>query len=274
MTLLLLVFLVEFRLWRRYSLIMRPEHFTADDLAALLWRQKIATMDEMKAALGAPGDATVFRKLAELAYRTSYSHRGRYYTLDKTPDYDEWGLWSVGAVRFSRYGTLRPTAKALVEAAQAGYFVRELEALVHVEAKGALLDLVRRDSLARDKVEGRYLYLSGDAATKRQQLAARRMMRADSVLAGLAEVELMPDELKAAIVLFFSLLDEKLRRLYAGLEALKLGHGGDRKVAELLGLDPGTVARGRRELLAQDVEGDRVRKSGGGRKPVEKKRRR
>jgi hypothetical protein len=253
---------------------MRVERFTADDLAALLQRQKIATMDEMKAALGARGDATVFRKLAELAYRSSYSHRGRYYTLDEIPDYDELGLWSLGGVRFSRYGTLRATAEALVQAAQAGYFVSELETLVHVEAKGVLLDLVRRDRLTRDRFEGRYLYTSADPATRKRQVTARKVLRTDSVLAGMAEVEVMPDEMKAAIILFFSLLDEKLRRLYAGLEALKLGHGGDRKVAGLFGLDPGTVARGRRELLAQDVEVDRVRKAGAGRKPTEKKRRR
>ena len=45
------------------------------------------------------------------------------------------------------------------------------------------------------------------------------------------------DELKAAVILFFSLLDEKQRRLYAGLEAVRIGHGGDRRVAELLGVD-------------------------------------
>jgi hypothetical protein len=82
------------------------------------------------------------------------------------------------------------------------------------------------------------------------------------------------DELKAAIVLFFCLLDEQQRRLYAGLESLKWGYGGDRKVAGLLGLDEGTVAKGRRQLLQQDVEIDKSRKSGGGRKPVEKKHRR
>ncbi len=37
------------------------------------------------------------------------------------------------------------------------------------------------------------------------------------------------------------------------------------------GMDPHTVAKGRRELLAQEVEVERVRKAGGGRKPVEKK---
>jgi hypothetical protein len=85
---------------------------------------------------------------------------------------------------------------------------------------------------------------------------------------------LIPDELRAAIVLFFSLLDEQQRRLYAGLEALKTGRGGDTLIAELLGLDVSTVAKGRRQLLSEDIEIDRSRKIGGGRKPSEKKRRR
>jgi len=68
------------------------------------------------------------------------------------------------------------------------------------------------------------------------------------------------------------MLDEKGRRLYAGLEALKTGRGGDARIAALLGLDVGTVARGRRELLHQDIEVERIRKAGGGRKAVEKKR--
>jgi hypothetical protein len=78
-------------------------------------------------------------------------------------------------------------------------------------------------------------------------------------------------ELKAGMILFYSLLDERQRRLYAGLEAHKAGYGGDRKVAEFLGLDVHTVARGRRELFAGEVERQRVRQVGGGRKRAEKK---
>jgi hypothetical protein len=82
--------------------------------------------------------------------------------------------------------------------------------------------------------------------------------------------ELSP-ELKAGIILFYSLLDERQRRLYAGLEAHKVGHGGDRKIAEFLGLDVHTVARGRRELLGGEVERQRIRQAGGGRKRGGKK---
>ena len=64
------------------------------------------------------------------------------------------------------------------------------------------------------------------------------------------DADLVPEELRAAIVLFASLLDERQRRLYAGLESLKCGWGGDTRIAGLLGIDSGTVARGRRQLLA------------------------
>ncbi|MEE8121642.1 MAG: hypothetical protein V3T55_08945, partial [Anaerolineales bacterium] len=82
--------------------------------------------------------------------------------------------------------------------------------------------------------------------------------------------DLLAHELKAAIIIFFSSLDEKQRRLYAGMESLKIGYGGDSKIAELLRIDSHTVAKGRRELLNQDFEVERVRKKGGGRASVKK----
>jgi hypothetical protein len=74
------------------------------------------------------------------------------------------------------------------------------------------------------------------------------------------------------MVLFYSLLDEQQRRLYAGLESLEWGHGGDQRMAQLFGLDAETVARGRNELLSGQVLAERVRGAGGGRPRVEKKR--
>jgi hypothetical protein len=126
--------------------------------------------------------------------------------------------------------------------------------------------------LARQQVAGRYLYLSPDPSTRRQQLSARSVYDAEASGMRIAGgVRVLPDELKAAIVLFYSLLDERQRRLYAGLEAIKIGHGGDTQIAELLDMDPATVARGRRELLGGDVDAGRVRRAGGGRPSAQKK---
>ncbi len=253
---------------------MTAERFPADALKKLLKGRKIATMAELKNALGTAVDVTVFRKLKELSYRTSYSHRGSYYTLDDTPRFDELGLWSFRSVWFSRYGTLLTTAEALVEASEAGYYVDELESVLHVTTRDALRKLVQDERLSREKVLGRFLHLSSDISVRKRQLAARHvhLTEVSSFSLG-AGIRVLPEELKAAIVLFYSLLDEKQRRLYAGLESLKIGHGGDQQIAELLGMNRGTVAEGRRALLDRDVEIDRARRKGGGRKPLEKERR-
>lgn len=254
---------------------MRPTQFSAEAIRTLLRKQKIATMPELMAALSTGARRTVFRKLSELDYRTSYSHRGRYYTLDDVAQFDELGLWTHREVWFSVFGTLLSTAAAIVQEAERGCFVEELDNALHVSTKDALRNLMRAGRLTREQVAGQFLYCAADARRRREQLLARRALLAEPGAAtAMPEASLMPDELRAAIVLFFSLLDEKQRRLYAGLEALKTRRGGDARIADLLGLDEGTVARGRRELLHQDIEVERVRRAGGGRRSVEKKHQR
>jgi hypothetical protein len=70
-----------------------------------------------------------------------------------------------------------------------------------------------------------------------------------------------------------SRLNEQQRRWVAGREAARLGHGGIKQVAEITGLHPETIRRGRDEL-GDDLRGRptaQVRLPGGGRPCVEKK---
>ena len=247
---------------------MRPTVFSAAVLLQFLRKNRIATLPQLKRVLGTEADITVFRKLKELSYRTSYSHRGSFYTLDEIAAFDERGVWSFNSVWFSRHGTLVATAEACVTQAPAGYFASELEEILQVPVKEPLLRLVEQDRLSRQPVSGLYLYCASDPGTQQRQLRARQVLPEPVAAASAATPS---EELRAAIVLFASVLNEQQRRLYAGVESLQLG--GDRQIADLLHLDPHTVAKGRRQLLAQDVKMGRVRAAGGGRKPVEKKRR-
>lgn len=250
---------------------MRPPTLHSKELVKLLKTNKIATIDELKAALGTSVAITVYRKLKEVSYHTSYSHRGRYYTLDEVARFNDQGLWSYHDVRFSMYGNLLTTAEVFIKRSEAGYYAGELEHILKVGVKEALLKLVRQGRITRKKVSGLYLYCTESRARLQDQLLARQIQEAEpSLTRSVVSGEIVPDELKAAIVLFFSLLNEKQRRLYAGLESLKWGHGGDRKIADLLDLDVGTVARGRNDLLSQDIERDRVRRAGAGRKSIKK----
>ena len=187
----------------RNDAIMRPTQFPSSSIASLLRKRKIATLPELMEALGTDARRTVFRKLKELSYRTSYSHRGRYYTLDEVARFDERGLWACDDVWFSMHGTLLSTAVATVEAADVGYYVEELDNRLHVGTKDALRKLVRDARLTRETVAGRFLYCAAGVVLARQQLLGRRALLAEPGVAGpLPDVAIMPDELRAAIVLF------------------------------------------------------------------------
>ena len=248
---------------------MALTRYDPSDLVRFLEKHKIGMMGDFKRTLGTTVDLTVFRKLKPLGYRSSYSQRGKYYTLDRLASFDEDGLWVSTPARFSRYGTLRETLKQFVESSEFGYTAGELQKRLGVSVKEPLLTLVREHEVRRDLVDEIYVYSSGDLVLAQKQWKRRRAQAKESLLpmegSGVAEIQ-------AAGILFYSMLNEKQRRWYAGLESMKLGLGGDQRLSELLKINAQTVARGRRELLEGELDLERIRRAGGGRKPLEKKR--
>lgn len=66
---------------------------------------------------------------------------------------------------------------------------------------------------------------------------------------------------------FYRSLNERDRRRYAAIEAVKLGHGGIEYVARVLGCDAKTIAKGVRELEAEELDNTSQRKKGAVAKP-------
>jgi len=71
---------------------------------------------------------------------------------------------------------------------------------------------------------------------------------------------------EAAMKLFYNSLCERDKRRYAALESIKLNHGGVNYISSLLGCDPKTIRAGRTDLNAVELNSERVRQLGGGRK--------
>jgi hypothetical protein len=229
---------------------------------------KIATMNQLKTLLGTNSRMTVFRKLTKSGCLSSCSHSGKYYALKKTARFNKYGLWRHESVLFSKHGTLKSTLKAMIGESTAGFTATELKKILKVKVEDTLCILTREKAVKRKKISGVFVYFSANAkAGKKQELTRTNCLRSDAVS---MKPESLTDELKAALIIFFSTLDEKQRRLYAGYESLKIGRGGDKMIAEALNIDRKTVARGRRELLGEKVDVDIVRKSGGGRKSTKK----
>jgi transposase len=66
---------------------------------------------------------------------------------------------------------------------------------------------------------------------------------------------------------FFSQLSERGKRLYAGLESMKLGYNGVKTVSKRLGIHEHTIRRGKKELEEKTLPpANKIRQKGGGRK--------
>ncbi len=203
-----------------------PKYHTKD-LMKFFAKKKIATLEQLKEVMGNPSRCTIFRKLGELSYLSSYSHRGKYYTLKSIARFSSQGLWECRSVWFARFGNLLDTAESFINRSDGGYSATELKDILHVKTKHALIQLVRSDRLQRERIGAVYMYFSADPKVcMRQKKVRADLSKKSSASIIITNPDMAAEEAKATILLFCSMLNEKQRRLYAGLESLKLGHGG------------------------------------------------
>lgn len=137
-------------------------------------RNPVADLQTIQRVLGTTSRTTVFRVLSEAGYMTSYSHAGRYYTLEEMPQFDDQGLWSHGEALFSKYGTLRATIARFVHDAPAGQTHGELRNRLRLRVHDTLRELSKAREIGRVQLERLFVYVSVEQALARAQLTERR----------------------------------------------------------------------------------------------------
>jgi hypothetical protein len=185
-------------------------------LAMLFRRQPVVDLTTLCRTLDTTSRMSVFRRLKETRYLSSYTHRGAYYTLTDIPDFDEYGLWFHQSVGFSRTGTLKATLVELVNNSAAGYLHRELEALLRIRVQNTLTQLIRERLLRRKRMEELYLYLSVQARRAAAQVAKRHermtMTTEDFALPDDTVIEVLLEVVRAgAVFVMPPVVAERLR---------------------------------------------------------------
>ncbi len=242
---------------------MANKKYKSEILIMVFRREKILCLDDIFTILGTSSRMTIYRKLKELKYQSSYTHRGKYYTIPEIPRYDENELWSYKGVHFSKRGTLVNTIIGLIQESIAGHLASELETILKVNVQNAIFKLYVSGKLDREEIGGEYVYFYPTSAEK------QRDNRKQTIFLG---SKISKNEYNEHLRTFLSVLNEKQRRLYLGFESLKIGHGGDIRVASEAGVNVKTVARGRKELLLKHITPERIRQKGAGRLPLKKKK--
>jgi len=145
-------------------------------LQKLFRTRLVARLDDLRQALKRQSRTTILHALRAVGYLTSYSHAGRYYTLERIPQFDPKGLWRYRQIGFSSRGTLRATLIHLVETSPAGQTHTELQDLLHLRVHDTLRLLVRARELKRKPFQDTYVYLSTKPRRASQQWAQRQQL--------------------------------------------------------------------------------------------------
>lgn len=79
-------------------------------------------------------------------------------------------------------------------------------------------------------------------------------------------------DIERVTLFFYGNLSEKDKRLFVGLEAMRLGYYGVCEISKKFQVNKHTIRKGQKELLTENLApADRVREVGGGRKKKSKR---
>ena len=245
---------------------MRKTKYFTEPLIKAFQTNIILSYKSIASILGTFTKMTVFRKLKELDYCSSYSDAGKYYILKRFVAFDKNGLWSKDSIYFSQFGSLMQTIPPLVQTSVNGYLASELKQLLCIKVQDALVKLFRRGVLKRHQLCREYLYLypelHDDQLRNREQLLLE--MQNEN------QKKSPNDEITENLLFLLSILNEQQSRLYLGFESIRFGYGGDLAIARISGINAKTISRGRHELEQKQITPERIRKLGAGRPSLKK----
>lgn len=250
--------MIEWYFNHNYNIIMRKPNPNLAQLKLEFHSRCILTMTEIKQILNTNVNMTAYRILSDLSYISSYSHAGRYYTLLEIAQFNKHGIWEYSQIYFSQYGTLKDSVLHLLKQSTSGYSANELKNIFKIPVFNTVLNLYKSKQIKREQISHEYIYFF--VSKYNQQFHQRRSEAMDY----------LGFEYDDYLLLFVSTLNEKQKRWFAGLQSIKFGYGGDKIIAQKFDLDVKTVAKGRVELQASDIDMSRIRSAGAGRPSVKK----
>jgi hypothetical protein len=178
-----------------YQEVIMPVGDMPNQRLLSLFRQQACWMIEPLAADMKYSIPSVRRFLAEVGYFSSFTHNGRWYTLETIPHFDGDGLWFFRDIGFSRSGSLTSTLIDLAVRSPAGLTAEELGEKLRVRCHSVLVQLCRKGRLQRQKVARSHVYFSVDPsiATAQRRALAGGELPAEITIQILVETILNPD---------------------------------------------------------------------------------
>ena len=132
-------------------------------------KEKCLTIKDLSRVLEY-SDRSVQRLLKKLGYYRSFTHNGKWYTLEYIPEFDENGLWFYQGIGFSKWRNLTATILSLVGNSVKGLTASDLSSLLSSSCPPILNKIYKARKINRVKTSRGFVYISMNSTTKERQL--------------------------------------------------------------------------------------------------------
>ena len=131
---------------------------------------KCLTLKYLSTSLNYSG-RSVQRLLKTIGYYSSFTHNGKWYTLESIPVFDNNGLWFYEGIGFSIYRDLNATIGRLIDDSSKGLMAVDLSTILSTSCPPVLNRLYKTNKIDRVKINRGFVYLSINRTIKSRQVA-------------------------------------------------------------------------------------------------------
>ena len=140
------------------------------ELTEYINTKTVVEFEELKMRFPGRSESSFRRDLSKLKCLTSFTDNSKYYTLPDIPNYDGFGLWQYGDIGFSKHGTIKETARVLIDESARGLSHTDLNKIIGVPLYNPLRALVKEGSVICETDGYRMMFYSAeDEINKRQR---------------------------------------------------------------------------------------------------------
>jgi len=154
---------------------MRPIKIAPQEIVDRIRKSKVVKMKQLVENLEC-SVWTLFDKLREYGYYTSYNFNGQYITLKEIPLFDDNGIWEYKQARFSKWRNVEETICHIVDKSPAGLTPIEITEILQIRTHNQLLKCRRKGLLISKRYGRSQVYYSVYEETQKHQMKEREAM--------------------------------------------------------------------------------------------------
>tara|TARA_B100000315_G_C14571143_1_gene585582 strand:+ start:217 stop:894 length:678 start_codon:yes stop_codon:yes gene_type:complete len=140
--------------------------------------KKIQTFQQILGQVSC-SEVTLRRDIRRIKGITSFTHQGRFVTLQDIPRFDKNGIWFYRKVGFTEYKNSLELIVQLINNSKEGLNRDQIQEILTIQVFQQIQTLLRRNELYRCKIGNKYIYLPEDLAMNREKRL--RLLSANNV---------------------------------------------------------------------------------------------